>query len=65
LRRNSRSREVTSPEWRAARIFSPDIAKTYVEHLAQQVASVDDDPEEFLEAIVEAPVTVAGLGLVT
>lgn len=50
---------------RAARIFSPDIAKTYVEHLAQQVASVDDDPEEFLEPIVEARVTVAGLGLVT
>lgn len=50
---------------RAARIFSPDIAKTYVEHLAQQVVSVDDDPEEFLEAIVEARVTVAGLGLVT
>ena len=50
---------------RAARIFSPDIAKTYVEHLAQQVASVDDDPEEFLEAIVEARVTLAGLGLVT
>ncbi|MCC7066974.1 MAG: DEAD/DEAH box helicase family protein [Burkholderiales bacterium] len=50
---------------RAARIFSPDIAKTYVEHLARLVASVDDDPEEFLEAIVEARVTVAGLGLVT
>lgn len=50
---------------RAARIFSPDIAKTYVEHLARQVASLDYDPEEFLEAIVEARVTVAGLGLVT
>lgn len=50
---------------RAARIFSPDIARTYVEHLAQLVASVDDDPEEYLEAIVEARVTVAGLGLVT
>lgn len=50
---------------RATRIFSPDIAKTYVEHLAQKVASIDDDPEEFLEAIVEARVTVAGLGLVT
>lgn len=50
---------------RAARIFSPDIARTYVEHLAQQVASVDDDPEELLEALVEARVTVAGLGLVT
>jgi type III restriction enzyme len=50
---------------RAARIFSPDIAKTYVEHIARKVASVDDDPEDFLEAIVEARVTVAGLGLVT
>ena len=50
---------------RAARIFSPDIARTYVEHLAKKVASVDDDPEEFLDAIVEARVTVAGLGLVT
>lgn len=50
---------------RAARIFSPDIAKTYVEHLARQVANLDNDPEEFLEAIVEARVTVAGLGLVT
>lgn len=49
---------------RAARIFSPDIARTYVEHLAQKVASVDDDPEDYLEAIVEARVTVAGLGLV-
>lgn len=50
---------------RAARIFSPDIAKTYVEHLAQKVASIDDDPEEYLEAITEARVTVAGVGLVT
>ena len=50
---------------RAARIFSPDIARTYVEHLAQKVANLDDDPEEYLEAIVEARVTVAGLGLVT
>lgn len=50
---------------RAARVFSPDISRTYVEHLAQKVASVDDDPEEFLDAIVEARVTVAGLGLVT
>lgn len=50
---------------RAARVFSPDISRTYVEHLAQKVASIDDDPEEYLEAIVEARVTVAGLGLVT
>ncbi len=50
---------------RAARILSPDIARTYVEHLAQKVANVDEDPEDYLEAIVEARVTVAGLGLVT
>ena len=50
---------------RAARVFTPDISRTYVEHLARQVASVDDDPEEFLEAIVEARVSIAGLGLVT
>lgn len=50
---------------RAARIFSPDIARTYVEHLARKVANLDEDPEEFLEAIVEARVTVAALGLVT
>ncbi len=50
---------------RAARIFSPDIARTYVDHLAQKVANIEDDPEEYLEAIVEARVTVAGLGLVT
>lgn len=50
---------------RAARIFSPDISRTYVDHLAQKTASVDDDPEDYLEAIVEARVTVAGLGLVT
>jgi type III restriction enzyme len=49
---------------RAARIFSPDISRTYVENLAEKVAD-RDDPEEFLEAIVEARVTVAGLGLVT
>jgi type III restriction enzyme len=50
---------------RAARIFSPDIARTYVDHLAQKVASMSDDPGEYLEAIVEARVSVAGLGLVT
>lgn len=50
---------------RAARVLSPDIARTYVEHLAQKTASLDDDPEEYLEAITEARVTVAGMGLVT
>ena len=49
---------------RAARIFSPAIAHSYVDHLASQVADRNDDPEGFIEAIVEARVTVAGLGLV-
>ncbi|AWG80064.1 DEAD/DEAH box helicase [Vibrio parahaemolyticus] len=50
---------------RAARIFTPDVSRTYVEHLARKVTNVEEDPEGFLEAIVEARVTVAGLGLVT
>jgi type III restriction enzyme len=50
---------------RAARVFTPDISRTYVDHLAYKVANPDDDAEEFLEAIAEARVTVAGLGLVT
>ena len=50
---------------RAERIFTKDIAKTYVDHLAKQVADMADDPDEFLVAIAEARVTVAGLGLVT
>lgn len=49
---------------RAARIFSPDISRTYVEYLADKVADREEDPEEYLEAIMEARVTVAGLGLV-
>jgi hypothetical protein len=50
---------------RATHVFTPDITRTYVDHLAYKVANPDRDPEEFLEAIVEARVTVAGLGLVT
>lgn len=50
---------------RAARIFSPDISRTYVDHLARQVVNQEEDPEGFLEAVVEARVTVGGLGLVT
>ena len=50
---------------RAARIFSPDISRTYAEFLARKTTSPEEDPEEFLEAIVEARVTVAGLGLVS
>lgn len=49
---------------RAARIFSPAIAHSYVDHLASQVADRKNDPEAFLEAIIEGRVTVAGLGLV-
>lgn len=49
---------------RAARIFSPAIAHSYVDHLASQEADRDEDPEGFLEAIMDARVTVAGLGLV-
>ncbi|OTP68148.1 DEAD/DEAH box helicase [Caballeronia sordidicola] len=48
---------------RASRVFSPDISRTYVDHLASKVAEREKDPEEFLDAIVEARVSVAGLGL--
>jgi hypothetical protein len=50
---------------RASRIFSTDISRTYAEHVARKTVSPDEDPEGFLEAIVEARVTVAGLGLVS
>jgi hypothetical protein len=50
---------------RATHVFTPDIARTYVDHLAYKAANPDEDADEFLEAIVEARVTVAGLGLVT
>lgn len=49
---------------RAARIFSQDISRTYVDHLAYKVADPNEDSEEFLEAVVEARVNVAGLGMV-
>lgn len=50
---------------RASRIFSPDISRTYTDYLARKTVTPEEDPEEFLEAIVEARVTIAGLGLVT
>ena len=50
---------------RAARIFSPDVSRSYVEYLADKVADREEDAEEYLDAIMEARVTVAGLGLVT
>ena len=49
---------------RAARLFSPDIARTYVDALANRVAN-PEDADEFEEALVEARVSVAALGLVT
>jgi len=50
---------------RASRIFTPDISRTYVDHLASLSGCAQTDPEEFLEAVIEARVTVAGLGLLT
>ncbi|WP_374690324.1 DEAD/DEAH box helicase [Accumulibacter sp.] len=48
---------------RAARVITPDIARTYTEALARQ--KVDpDDTEEYLEALVEARVDIAALGLI-
>lgn len=49
---------------RAARIFSPDISRTYVDALAYRAADPADD-DEFEEALVEGRVAVAALGLVT
>lgn len=46
---------------RAARIISPDVARTYAEYLAQKDGSNGDDPEE---ALVEARAEIAALALV-
>jgi hypothetical protein len=48
---------------RAARMLSPDISRTYTEHLASKEAT-PDEPDEFEEAIVEGRVSIAALGLV-
>ncbi len=45
---------------RAARLISPDLAKTYSEHLAAQMEDTDDEEE----ALIDAHVEVAALGLV-
>jgi len=45
---------------RAARVITPDLAKTYSEHLAIK-APEDEDPEE---ALIEAHTVVASIGLV-
>jgi type III restriction enzyme len=49
---------------RASRIFTPDISRTYADYLALKVAT-PDQAEEFEEAIVEARVAIAALGLMT
>lgn len=49
---------------RAARIFSPDISRTYVDVLAYRNAD-PEEADEFEEALVDARVSVAALGLVT
>lgn len=49
---------------RAARVFTPAISHSYVDYLASKDTDREDDPEAFLEAIFEARVTVATLGLV-
>src|SRR5215213_779192 len=49
---------------RASRIFTSDISRTYTDYLALKVAT-PDQPEEFEEALVEARVAIAALGLMT
>ena len=48
---------------RAARIISPDIARTYTEAIAKRNADPSDD-DEFEEALTEARADIAALGLV-
>lgn len=49
---------------RAARVITPDIARSYTEELAQRKADADDS-EEYVEALVQARVGIAALGLVS
>src|ERR1043165_96601 len=49
---------------RASRIFTPDISRTYTDYLALKV-SKPDQAEEFEEALIEATVVIAALGLMT
>lgn len=48
---------------RAARIFSPDISRTYTDFLAYKAAK-PEEAEEFETALVEGRVSIAALGLV-
>lgn len=45
---------------RAGRVISPDVARTYSEHLADQM----DDVEDYEEALIDAHTIVASIGLV-
>lgn len=47
---------------RAARVFSPDVSRTYVDALAYRTAD-PEDADEFEEALVAGRVQVAALGL--
>ena len=49
---------------RAARILSPDIARTYVDYLAYKEAT-PDDADEFEEALMNGRVAIAAMGLVS
>lgn len=49
---------------RAARILSPDIARTYVDHLAYKEAK-PEDADDFEEALMNGRVAVAAMGLVS
>jgi len=48
---------------RASRTLTPDIAKSYTEYLALKNSTVEDS-QDFEEAIIEARVKIAALGLV-
>ena len=48
---------------RAARIFSPDISRTYTDSLAYEVAT-PEEADKFEQALLEARVSIAALGLV-
>ncbi|MCF2514542.1 DEAD/DEAH box helicase family protein [Sphingomonas sp. G124] len=45
---------------RAGRVISPDLARTYAEHLASQDKEAEDDDE----ALIDAHTTIAALGLI-
>lgn len=49
---------------RAARILSPDIARTYVDYLAYKEAT-PDEADEFEEALMNARVSIAAMGLLS